>query len=112
MRRVQLTRMAFLPIPSLLALFMTSQASAGDECVRYRVSQDPSIGYAVPIQHVYQFPAVMVFQPGPRGGYAVPIQHVYQFPAALVFQPGSEVPFGGVVNSAYDQVTGPSFIPR
>ena len=78
----------------------------------YRVSRDSSAGYAVPLQHVYQFPAALVFQPALPYGYAVPLQHVHQFPASLVFQPGTELPFGGVRSSAYDQYTGPSFIPR
>jgi len=90
---------------------MMSKARAGDHADHCWVSQDPSIGYAVPIQHVYQFPAAFVHHPGPRGGYAVPIQHVYQFPAAFAYQSGPEIPFGGVMNSAYDQYAGPSFIP-
>jgi hypothetical protein len=76
------------------------------------VSEDPAVGYAVPIQRVYQFPAPFVYQPTAPYGYAMPIQRVYQFPAPFVFQPGPEIPFGGVVNSAYDQYAGPSFIPR
>ncbi len=91
---------------------MMSKARAGDHGDHYWVSQDPAIGYALPIQRVYQFPAVLVYQPGPPGGYTVPIQHVYQFPAALVYQPGPEIPFGGVTNSTYDQWAGPSFTPR
>jgi len=112
MRSVRPATLAGLLFLPLFWAPMTSQACAGDHADHYRVSQDPSIGYAVPIQRVYQFPAAFVFQPGPRWGYAVPIQHVYQFPAAFVFQPGPEIPFGGVVHSAYDQYAGPSFIPR
>jgi hypothetical protein len=78
----------------------------------YWVSHDPLVGYAVPIQRVYQYPAAFVFQPTRLDGYAVPIQRVRQFPAAIVFQPGPEPFFGGVFNSAYDQYAGPSFIPR
>jgi len=91
---------------------LMSKACAGDHGGHYWVSQDATIGYAVPIQRVSQFPAALVFQPGPSVGYAVPIQHVYQFPAAVVFQPGPEIPYGGVTNSTYDQYAGPSFIPR
>jgi hypothetical protein len=91
---------------------MLSHALAGDHHDHYDVSQDPLIGYAVPIQHVYQYPAAFVFQPTTPWGYAVPIQHVYQFPAAFVFQPGPEVPFQATPGSWYDQYGGPSFIPR
>jgi hypothetical protein len=103
------------PLASLVYLLASSwggSAHAGDGLGHYWVSRDPSIGYAVPIQRVYQFPAAFVFQPTAPSGYAVPIQRVYQFPAAFVFQPGPEVPFGGVFHSAYDQYAGPSFIPR
>jgi hypothetical protein len=96
----------------LLAVCFEKPSHAEGEGHHYWVSQDPSVGYAVPIQRVYQFPAAFVFQPTRLDGYAVPIQRVYQFPAASVFQPGPEVPFGGVLNSAYDQYAGPSFIPR
>jgi hypothetical protein len=91
---------------------MQSPALAGDHHDHYDVSKDPLIGYAVPIQHVYQYPAAFVFQPTTPWGYAVPIQRVYQFPAAFVFQPGPEVPFQAKPGSWYDQYGGPSFIPR
>jgi hypothetical protein len=98
--------------PLLLTIPMVSQAVAGDHHDHYYVSQDSSIGYTVPIQRVYQFPAAFVFQPTSPVGYAVPIQRVYQFPAAFVFQPGPEVPFHAMPGSWYDQYGGPSFIPR
>jgi hypothetical protein len=101
-----------LLLPLFLLPVSVTGAHAGDHHVCYQVSQDPAIGYAVAIQHVYQFPAAWVFQPTSPGGYALPIQNVYQFPAAFVFQPGAEQPFGGVMHSAYDQYAGPSFIPR
>jgi len=112
MRSVRPATLAGLLFLPHLWVPLMSKACAGDHADHYWVSQDPSIGYAVPIQRVYQFPAAFVFQPGPRWSYTVPIQHVYQFPAAFVFQPGPEIPFGGVVHSAYDQYAGPSFIPR
>jgi hypothetical protein len=95
-----------------LGLIMTTLARAGDEDSCYWVSRDPAVGYALPIQRVFQFPAAFVFQPTLAEGYTIPIQRVRQFPAAFVFQPGAEVPWGGVVNSAYDHYAGPSFIPR
>ena len=98
--------------PLLLTLPMVSQAVAGDHHDHYSVIQDPSIGYAVPIQRVYQYPGAIVFQPTAPYGYAMPIQRVYQFPAALVFQPGPEIPFHATAGSWYDQYGGPSFIPR
>ena len=88
MRSVRPATMAGLLFLPLLWAPLMSEACAGDHADHYRVSHDPSIGYAVPIQRVYQFPAAFVFQPGP------------------------EIPFGGVVHSAYDQYAGPSFIPR
>jgi hypothetical protein len=91
---------------------MTCRLGANEPYGHYWVSHDPSIGYAVPIQHVYQFPAAFVDQPTAPRGYAVPIQRVYQFQAPFSYRPGFEVPFGGVVYSAYDQYAGPSFIPR
>jgi hypothetical protein len=87
-------------------------ARGGEWHAHYRVSRDPSVGYAVPIQRVYQFPAAVVFQPTAAYGYAVPIQHVYQFPAAMVFQPGPELPFQAMPGPWYDQYGGPSFVPR
>lgn len=54
---------------------------------------NPSDGYAVPIQAVYQFPAAFANQPTTPWGYAVPIQGVYQFPAAFANQPGAAVSF-------------------
>jgi hypothetical protein len=103
---------AVLLLPLLLMPQLMIEAHAGDHNHHYLVSQDPRIGYAVAIQHVYQFPAAFVYQPTSPYGYTVPIQRVDQFPAAFVFQPGPEPPFGGVMNSAYDQWAGPSFIPR
>ncbi len=105
------TLASLLLLPLFLAAVM-SHACAGDHADHYQVSQDPSVGYTLPIQRVYQFPAAFVYQPGPRVGYAVPIQRVTQFPAAFVDQPGPEIPFGGVTNAAYDHYAGPSFIPR
>jgi hypothetical protein len=96
----------------LILVGSPSKSLAEGEDTHYWVSRDPLVGYAVPIQRVYQFPAAFVFQPTTLAGYAVPIQRVPQFPAAFVFQPGPEVPFGGVFHSAYDQYAGPSFIPR
>jgi hypothetical protein len=78
----------------------------------YLVSHDPAIGYAVAIQHVYQFPAPFVYQPVAPAGYAVAIPRLYQYQAPFPYQPPYEVPFGGVVYSAYDQYAGPAFIPR
>jgi hypothetical protein len=105
--------MALMPTLSLaLAQVMIADADAGDGCDKYWVSRDPSVGYAVPIQHVFQFPAAFVFQPTSPTGYAVPIQRVYQFPAAFVFQPGPGAPFLGGAGSTYDWYGGPSFIPR
>jgi hypothetical protein len=88
------------------------EVRGGEGPAHHRVSRDPSVGYAVPLQHVYQFPASLVFQPAAPNGYAVPLQHVYQFPASLVFQPGAELRLGGVWPSTYVQHAGPAFIPR
>jgi hypothetical protein len=105
--------MPLIPILSLaLAQLMTTKAGAGDDCVKYRVSQDPSVGYTVAIQHVFQFPAAWVFQPTSPTGYTVPIQRVYQFPAAFVFQPGPGAPFLDGAGATYDWYGGPSFVPR
>jgi hypothetical protein len=52
-------------------------------------TNNPAVGYAVPIQAVYQFPKVIVNQPPTPSGYAVPIQSVYQFPAVIANQPGA-----------------------
>ncbi len=112
MRSVRPATVAGLLFLLLFWAPLLSKARAGDHGGHYWVSQDPSIGYTVPIQRAYQFPAAFVYQPGPLWGYTVPIQRVYQFPAAFVYQPGPEIPFGGVVHSAYDQWTGPSHIPR
>jgi hypothetical protein len=54
---------------------------------------NPWDGYAVPIQAVYQFPAVIANQPTIPWGYAAPIQSVYQFPAVIANQPGAQVSF-------------------
>ena len=112
MRSVRPATLAGLLFLALSWAPLMSQACAGDHGSHYWVSQDPSVGYAVPIQRAYQFPAAFVYQPGPFGCYTVPIQRVYQFPAAFVYQTGPEIPFGGVVHSAYDQWAGPSHIPR
>lgn len=56
-----LAGLLFLPL--LWALIM-SNACAGDHGDHYWVSQDPTIGYAVSIQRVYQFSAAFVDQPG------------------------------------------------
>jgi hypothetical protein len=113
MRLVRFTRMALLDmvLSLLLTQFVTTRASAGDEGVKYWVSRDPSIGYAVPIPHVDQFPASFVFQPTAPRGYAVPVQHVFQFPASYVYQPGPRVPFGGA-RSTYDRYGRATIIPR
>ena len=112
MRSVRLATVAGSLFLALSSAPLMSEACAGDHGGHYCVSQDPSIGYAAPIQRVYQFPAAFVYQPGPLGCYTVPIQRVHQFPAAFVYQPGPEIPFGGVVHYAYDQWAGPSYIPR
>jgi hypothetical protein len=99
-----------------LLLFLISvaagRARANEPYGHYFLSHDPSIGYAIPIQHVYQFPAPLVYQPVAPAGYAVPIPRLFQFHAPFPYQPPYEVPFGGVVYSAYDQYAGPTFIPR
>jgi hypothetical protein len=113
MQRVLIENAAFLLALTFAAAAMWgSEVQAGDHHDGYWVSRDPSIGYAVPIQQVYQYPAPFVFQPTSPWGYAVPIQRVYQFPAVFVFQPGPEVPFQATPRSWYDQFGGPSFIPR
>ena len=113
MQRVSIAKAArLLALPFIAASIAGSDARAGDNHDHYWISRDPSIGYAVPIQRVYQYPGVIVFQPTTPTGYAVPIQRVYQFPAPLVFQPGSEPPFHATPGSWYDQYGGPSFIPR
>ena len=113
MRPVQRARTArILTFLIVLVSIASVGALAGDEGRHYWVSHDPGLGYAVPIQHVYQFPSPLVFQPTARAGYAIPIQHVYQFPAVHVFQPGSEVPINPSAGALYDQFGGPSFMPR
>jgi hypothetical protein len=113
MKRITIAKAAgLLALPFVAASMLGSEARAGDHHDHYWVSRDPAMGYAVPIQHVYQFPAAFVFQPTTPWGYAVPIQRVYQFPAAFVFQPGPEVPYRAAAGTSFDQYSGPSFIPR
>jgi hypothetical protein len=113
MQRISIAKAAcLLALPFVVASIAGSDARAGDHHDGYQVSGDPAVGYAVPIQRVYQYPGVIVFQPTTPTGYAVPIQRVYQFPAPLVFQPGPELPFHARPGSWYDQYGGPSFIPR
>jgi hypothetical protein len=84
--------------PSLIALSLIAliaapgAAEAGHQQHRKWVN-DPSVGYAVPLQRVYQFPASIVDQPTSPVGYAVPLQRIYQFPASIVGQPGAIDPF-------------------
>jgi hypothetical protein len=113
MKRVLIGKAPILLALSFVVASMSgSEARAGDHHDGYEVSRDPKIGYAVPIQHVYQHPAPFVYQPTTPWGYAVPIQRVYQFPAAFVFQPGPEVSYRVAAGTRYDQYAGPSFIPR
>jgi hypothetical protein len=88
LRRVSRIAHAFALAQVILA-GMTGKAFAWG----HWLYKDPSVGYAVPIQTVYQFPAALVSQPTRTTGYAAPIQTVYQFPAAIVNQPGTYGPF-------------------
>src|SRR3954464_12459693 len=78
---------------ALLALAAASGvASAGHRHPRHQA--DPTrVGYATPIQRVYQYPGRIVDQPTSPSRYAAPIQRVYQFPAVIVNQPGAIDPF-------------------
>jgi hypothetical protein len=96
----------------LLSTVTTGRVRANEPYGPYFVSHDPAIGYAIPIQRVYQFPAAFVYQPVAPAGYAVAIPRLYQYQAPFSYQPPYEVPFGNVVYSAYDQWAGPSFVPR
>jgi hypothetical protein len=77
----------------IILVGMPGTASAWEHRCHTGKGYRPSVGYAVPIQNVYQFPAAMVDQPTLPTGYAVPIQAVYQFPATVVNQPGAYGPF-------------------
>jgi hypothetical protein len=77
----------------LIAVTLTPGMAAAGGHKPHRWQNDPSVGYAVPIQAVYQFPAVIANQPTTPWGYAAPIQSVYQFPAAVANQPGARVSF-------------------
>jgi hypothetical protein len=87
-----LRRLTTIATASVLSLVMLvgqpATASAWWDRHQARDVHDAQVGYAVPIQSVYQFPAAIVYQPTQPYGYAVPIQSVYQFPAAIVYQPG------------------------
>jgi hypothetical protein len=89
---------AFASILSLIIIAgMPGTALAGGHRHHTHKSYDPSVGCAVPIQNVYQFPAAIVFQPTRPTGYAVPIQNAYQFPAMIVSQPSAFEEFSPLV---------------
>jgi hypothetical protein len=91
----RLAKNASLRVFLIAIVLMPGTASAWEHGPHGKQWQDPLAGYAVPIQAVYQFPAVLANQPTTPWGYAVPIQSSFQFPAVMANQPGAEVPFLG-----------------
>jgi hypothetical protein len=61
--------LVLLVIASLTA---SPTASAGWGHWHHRWMDDPSVGYTVPIQAVYQFPAAVGYQPGSYLPFAAP----------------------------------------
>jgi hypothetical protein len=92
MRRIDLAGVArILALLSAVTLTPGMAMAAGHKPHGWRDNR--ADGYTVPIQAVYQFPAVIAQQPTIPWGYAVPIQSVYQFPAVIANQPGADVSF-------------------
>jgi hypothetical protein len=77
----------------VIAVLLTPVVAAAGGQKRHRWDNNPSDGYTVPIQVVFQFPAATANQPTAPWGYAAPFQAVYQFPAVFANQPGADVPF-------------------
>jgi hypothetical protein len=91
----------------LLAFFVTLPARAGDD--HYWVHHDPSIGYALPFQRVYQFPAALVNQPPTPYGFIPPPA---PYPTVLYYQGVPTTRGGGALFAVYDEFAGPSMVPR
>jgi hypothetical protein len=51
----------------------------------------PAGAYSAAMPAAYPLPGAFGYPPGSPWGYAIPIQAVYQFPAVIANQPGSEV---------------------
>jgi hypothetical protein len=77
----------------LIAVMLTPGTAMAGGHTHHGWRDNPADGYTVPIQAVYQYPAVIANQPTTPSGYAAPIQSVYQFPAVMANQPGAEVSF-------------------
>ena len=92
LRRLAEIASAIVLTPIILVA-MPGTASAWAHRCHTGYANRASVGYAVPGQNVYQFPAAMVGQPTLPTGYAVPIQDIYQFPATSVNQAGAFGPF-------------------
>jgi hypothetical protein len=101
------TTVVLLAAPLLLTLLAPSPTRAGDD--HYWVSHDPRIGYALPYQRVYQFPAVLVNQP-PTPFFLIPPPAPY--PAMLYYQDAPTIRAGGALFAVYDEFAGPSMIPH
>src|SRR5262249_55246235 len=80
-------------LAGILGLALAVPAHAERHGHHRRFVNGPWVGYAVPLQNVYQFSAALVHQLATPPGYAWPLQNVYQFPAALVHQPQMAPPF-------------------
>jgi hypothetical protein len=58
---------------------------------RYACRNDPSEGYAVPIQAVYQYPAAIVFQPTAPWDYGIQMRQMPLWPG-MTAPPGGYAP--------------------
>ena len=94
----------------MILVGMPGEGSAGGHRRHAGRGHGPSVGYAVPLQSVFQYPAPLVSQPTLRTGYAVPLQSVFQFPAPLISQPGA-APFA-LRDTGYGPDLGGHFVPR
>jgi hypothetical protein len=99
-------------LAALLAVTLAPVCSAQASDDHYWVSHDPSIGYAVAIQRVYQFPAAFVYQPAEPVGYPMPAGYYALGWTQWGYRPGTRPYIGGSLFAVYDQYAGPSFIPR
>jgi hypothetical protein len=79
MRVRRVTTIASALVLSLAILALTpGTASAWWHHHHNRMNDDAAAGYAVPIQAVYQFPAVQVNQPGVNVPFAPPVSlHIW-----------------------------------
>ena len=89
-RRLAMIASALVLSLAILAL-MAGTASAGGHRNHGKNGNDPSAGYSAPMPAAYPFPGVIVEPTYSTCCYTVPIQAVYQCPAVLAGQPGSQV---------------------